>query len=202
MPAYTARIPQLHPIISHYVSGLQRLACPFSSYYCKLCQSNCALSMKLYLKSIQMMILRNGVWKYKSGTSERCKNKIHWDVNVSLIEREEMGQDKWSELIKWDEMSQPLRHLGVDLISLSALYRVVPAFFPASGDKSLQRWWGGRTTIKEEREKNQFALVIQPGQKQHVRHSQNFRQLEWTTELVFLPFQFACTTAKHLRILI
>lgn len=39
--------------------------------------------MKLYLKSIH----RKGVWKWKSGTSERCKNKIHWDVNASLIER-------------------------------------------------------------------------------------------------------------------
>lgn len=101
------------------------MACPFSSYYCKSCGSNCALSMKSYLKSSQMTIARNGVWKCKSRTSERCKNKIHGDVNVSLIEREEMGQDKWSELIKWDEMSQPLRHLGVDFISPSPLYGVV-----------------------------------------------------------------------------
>lgn len=78
-----------------------------------------------YLKSIQMTIPRNEVWKCESRTSERCKNKIHWDVNVSLIEGEDMGQDKWSELIKWDEMSQPLRHLGVDFISPSRQYIVV-----------------------------------------------------------------------------
>ena len=92
--------------------------------------------MKLYVKSIQMMIPRNGGGGVesikKSRASERCKNKIQWDVNASLIERER-GQDKWSELIKWDEMSQPLRHVGVDFISPPPLYEVV-FYYPASGD--------------------------------------------------------------------
>lgn len=58
--------------------------------------------MKLYVKSIQMTIPRNGggVWKYKkSRASERCKNKIQWIVNASLIERkrEREREDKISD---------------------------------------------------------------------------------------------------------
>lgn len=127
------------------------MACPY--YYCKFCGSNCALSMKSHLKSSQMTIPRNGVSTCKSRTSERCKNKIHWDVNVSLIERdrEEMGQDKWSELIKWDEMSQPLRHLGVDFISLSPLYGVVSTNQPQV--TTVQWWWGRCTTIRKRKKR-------------------------------------------------
>lgn len=47
----------LYPIMSQYGGGLAR---PLGSYYCKFCGSNCALSMKLYVKSIQMTIPRNG----------------------------------------------------------------------------------------------------------------------------------------------
>lgn len=138
----------LYPIIYHYVSVLQPLARPFCSYYSKFHGNNCALSMKLYLKSIRMMIPRNWVCKCISRTSERCKNQIHWDFNVSLIEGEAIGQDKWSELIKWDEMSQPLRHFSVDFISLSALYRVIPTMQPQVTTAGAEMTVGRRETIR------------------------------------------------------
>lgn len=96
---------------------------------------------------IRMMIPRNWVCKCISRTSERCKNQIHWDFNVSLIEGEAIGQDKWSELIKWDEMSQPLRHFSVDFISLSVLYRVIPTIQPRV-TAAVQRWRGWHETIR------------------------------------------------------
>lgn len=178
---------------------LQWMTCPYSSYYCEFHGRNCALSMKLYLKSIQMMTPRNEVWKSRSGTSERCKNKIHWDVNVSLIEREsereEMGQDKWSELIKWDEMSKPLRHLGVYFISPSPLYRVVSTNQPQVTTASAVMMG---SMLNNKKKKNQFVIVImKPGQKQH---AQDFTQKKKKTFNVVLDLNLHAQTLTHVNL--
>lgn len=70
---------------SFFIGISPHASIPLYFYCCKMRGSNWAVSMKLYLKSVQMRVPR---------TSERWKKKIHRDVNVSLMARDEMGQDK------------------------------------------------------------------------------------------------------------
>lgn len=73
-------------------------------------------------------------------------------------------------------MSKPLRHLGVDCISLSPLYRVISTNQPQVTTEKALMIGSMCNNKKKEKKKNQFVLVIKPGQKQHVSHAQNFRQ--------------------------